>query len=296
MSQARSKPEAAAPGAQKMDLETTAQFLLFEPGLYAIDFAAARSVRTDIGLRLPAIRLEPLPAAHYAGRAFVSFAADGGWLSASNEAAFVLVTGGQAGLILTVYKMAGATPGPEIRIRALNVQGLASPAASAAAVPTPLPAASPEADSGLPLGVLAHVRAVGDIRVAGSAWAGRPGSGQPVEGFSITPAAPLAAEDIEYQAMLGHNWDTPWFGGGQFCGSRGLALPLLGLRVRLTASAADRFELTCWASFVGAGLVGPIAAGALCAAGEAPLEAIRFRVVPRVTPPPGAPATKPRRR
>jgi hypothetical protein len=31
--------------------------------------------------------------------------------------------------------------------------------------------------------------------------------------------------DIEYQAVLGRGWLSPWIEGGKFCGSRGMALP-----------------------------------------------------------------------
>ena len=48
----------------------------------------------------------------------------------------------------------------------------------------------------------------------------------------------IAPEDIEYQAVLGRNWLSPWVEGGKFCGSRGMALPLLGLKVRLKGAAA----------------------------------------------------------
>jgi hypothetical protein len=277
----------------RTELETTAQFLLFEPGLYSIDFTVARSVRSEMGLRLPCIRMEPLPAAHYPGRAFVSFAADGGWLSGSEDPAFVLVVGGQAGVILTVYKLAGGMASPEIRIRSLSIQGPGVPPRT-----TPQASAAPEAPAAeqgpasLPMTVLAHVRAVGDVTSAAGQWAGRPTSNNPVEGFAVTPAGGMTKEDIEYQAVLGHNWNTPWFRGGEYCGSRGLALPLLGFRARLTGQAAEGFELRYWGSFVGGTTIGPVDDGEVCASGEAPLEAVRFAITPR-QPGPDAPEPPP---
>jgi len=270
---------------QTIDLASTAQFLLFEPGLYAVDFNVARSVQSEIGLRLPCIRLEALPAQHYPGRAFVSFAAEGGWLSSREEAAFVLVTGGQAGLVLTVYRLAGSMPAPEIRIRALVVQG--APGGVGGAMVADM---RPGADAnppmggprpGVPLKILAHVRAVGDVTAPLNGWAGTPGGANPIEGFAVTPLSDLSAEDLEYQAVLGHNWNTPWFRGGEFCGSRGLALPLLGFRARLTAAAAERFDLRCWGGFVGGGIIGPVEAGDICTVGDAPLAALRLEISPR---------------
>jgi hypothetical protein len=273
---------------QKVDLASTAQFLLFEPGLYAVDFNAARSVQSEIGLRLPCIRLEPLPASHYPGRAFVSFAAEGGWLSSREEAAFVLVVGGQAGLVLTVYRLEGTMPAPEIRIRAVGVPGAPNgvhpgPSGAMAGGVGRGPGAIGEAAGAtplVPLKVLAHVRAVGDVTAPANGWAGTPGSGHPIEGFAATPGSELMAEDLEYQAVLGHNWNTPWFSGGAFCGSRGLALPLLGFRARLAPAAAEHFVLRYWGGFVGSGVVGPVAGGDLCAIGDAPLEALRLEISP----------------
>ena len=59
------------------------------------------------------------------------------------------------------------------------------------------------------------------------------------KGFAIAPVADGPAEDIEYQAVLGRGWLSPWVEGGQFCGSRGMALPMLGLRVRLRGAGAE---------------------------------------------------------
>lgn len=109
-------------GAGAAGLEVTGQFLAFEPGLYAVDVLPGRSVATDVGLRLPCVRLEPLPASPGAGRAFVSGAAEGGWLS-GGASAFVLVTGGQTRVMLTVYKAAGGMAPPELRIHPLGAAG-----------------------------------------------------------------------------------------------------------------------------------------------------------------------------
>ncbi len=54
----------------------------------------------------------------------------------------------------------------------------------------------------------------------------------------------VAPQDLEYQAVLGRGWLSPWIEGGKFCGSRGMALPLLGLNVRLKGEAAKTHECT----------------------------------------------------
>ena len=86
--------------------------------------------------------------------------------------------------------------------------------------------------------------------------------------------------DIEYQAVLGRGWLSPWIEGGKFCGSRGMALPLLGLKVRLKGGAAKTHECSYSATFVDGSSVGPVPAGETCEAESlAALEA--FQVVIR---------------
>jgi hypothetical protein len=80
---------------------------------------------------------------------------------------------------------------------------------------------------------------------------GEPGSKAWIEGFGLTPAG-IELDDIEYQAVLGRGWLSPWVEGGKFCGSRGMALPLLGIRIRLKGAAADAFDCRYAATFVDA--------------------------------------------
>jgi len=69
---------------------------------------------------------------------------------------------------------------------------------------------------------------------------------------------------------------------GQYCGSRGMALPLLGMRVRLTGEAAEQFEITTSASFVGGTSAGPVGNDETCEADTlAPLEALQIVITPR---------------
>ncbi len=86
-------------------------------------------------------------------------------------------------------------------------------------------------------------------------------------------------------------WDTPWFRPEEFCGSRGMMLPLLGVRIRVTGDAADRTICRYWGSFVGHGERGPFVQGELCAWQNAPIEALRIEFGP-----PEEPKAPPRRR
>jgi hypothetical protein len=61
-----------------------------------------------------------------------------------------------------------------------------------------------------------------------------------------------------------------------------MALPLLGLRVRLTGEAAAAYDLTCEASFVDGTAAGPVGSDETCE-GEnlAPLESILLNLTPK---------------
>jgi hypothetical protein len=95
---------------------------------------------------------------------------------------------------------------------------------------------------------------------------GEVGSKMWIEGFAIAPATAIAMVDVEYQAVLGRGWLSPWVEGGQFCGSRGMALPVLGLRARLRGAAAETHDLSYEATFVDGSEIGPVAAGEACEA------------------------------
>ena len=273
-------------------ISSTAQFLVFDPGLFIVDMAAPQSAGTDMGLRLPAIRLDMTPSVpDRPGRAVVTGAIAEGWMWRTDEPVFVLVTGGRVGMVLTIYRAGTATPAPEIRFRQIRT----SLADAGAAAPQP-PAPSTDAPS-VPLTVMAHVRNTGDVTGPGGRWLGVPGSNAPIEGFAVTAGGDLAPGDLEYQAILGNSWNTPWFSGGEFCGSRGMLLPLLGVRVRLKGEAQARFTCRTIGRFVGRAEPVTGADGEACVAGDAPLEALQVVVVPRdeaVAPPDAAEAPKAR--
>lgn len=275
----------------RADLAATAQYLSFEPGLYAVDFSAARSAPTDVGLHLPCLRLEPIPpSGRQIGRAFVSATSEGGWIWRSIEPTFVLVVGGPAGVVLTIYKASDGMPSPQVRIRYIGAED-AAPRPPGPAVVPPVPlvpvnaAPLPGQPTPVPISQLAHVRGVGDLKTVGTEWTGRPGGNAPIEGFAIMPIGMIGEDSLEYQAVLGNNWNTPWFSAGEFCGSRGLALELLGFRLRLKDSVAAKYDCDYWGSFVGKGIVGPIANGEVCEAEGAPLEAIRIVIALRPAAP-----------
>ena len=134
-------------------------------------------------------------------------------------------------------------------------------------------------------------------------WMGDRGSKRWIEGFGLQPAREVPASDLEYQAVLGRGWLSPWVEGGQFCGSRGMSLPILGLRVRLKGASAQRYSVVVAGTFVDGTQIGPVGESETCEAPSlAALEAFIVglqpkQAAPRPTPMPAAapppPATAP---
>lgn len=195
-----------------------------------------------------------------------------GWLAANGDAALVRINRGPAQILVTIYQSPNASDAaPKLQVRQL-IGGVAAPVET---VPRAVPAAAK-------MDVMAHIQAQGDVGAKFGDWLGQPGDGNWIEGFAIAAPDGVAPADFSYQAVLGRGWLSPWVEAGQYCGSRGMALPLLGLRVRLQRAAAEQFELGCSATFIDGSTAGPVGSDQTCESIKlAPLEAIRITLVAR---------------
>ncbi len=314
---------AAAAGvpAQKLvtELKTSANLMTLDSGLFCI-FNAPGGPLPDAATGLPGVRVSVPPGPAFRPDAVTITAfRDDGWLGGWNGAALVRVTRGPAQILVTIYQAPNTTAEPP-RLQILRLAEAASlpplggrPAAPPVAAAPAQIAAAPAAGLAPPLpapaaaatqdpanakdGVItAHVQGRGDVTVGFGDWMGEPGSKRWVEGFAITPKGAIGPADIEYQAVLGRGWLSPWAEGGQYCGSRGMSLPILGLRMRLRGEAADQFDCFLEASFVDGTRMGPSDDGEPSQAESlAPLESFRIKLVPReAAPAPKAAAAKPK--
>ncbi len=278
------------------ELQVSAHLMTLETGLFCV-FQTPGSTQSDAATGLPGVRITPAPG--IAGRpeaVSVSTFREDGWLNGT--AALVRVTDGSAQILVTIYQNKGMDAAPRLQVLRLSaepdaqtapeVPATASPARSAPAQTGPAQAAPVQA--GAPARstasanpeVMAHVQRMGDVGCRLGDWLGVKGSRQWVEGFGLAPAGGIALEDIEYQAVLGRNWLSPWVEGGKFCGSRGMALPLLGFKVRLKGAAAKTFDCRYTATFVDGSVAGPVGNGeTLEAESLAALEAFQIIVQPR---------------
>jgi hypothetical protein len=256
-------------------LQVTAHLMTLETGLFCV-FQTPGSGPANQLTGLPGVRITPAPG--LAGRpeavSVTTFREDG-WLGGT--AALVRVTDGSAQILVTIYQHKGLDAPPGLQVLRLSGE---PGAAAAPQVPAAAPGAKP-APAVLPE-VMAHVQRTGDVGVKIGEWLGVKGSRQWIEGFGLSPANGIALEDIEYQAVLGRNWLSPWVAGGKFCGSRGMALPLLGIKIRLKGAAARAFDCSYSATFVDGSAVGPVGAGEPCEAESlAALEAFQIVLHPR---------------
>ncbi|MBB2176637.1 hypothetical protein HLH21_11990 [Gluconacetobacter johannae] len=263
------------------DLKVAGHLMTLDAGLYCI-FHTGQDMPAG---GLPGVRISPPPGPAGGAASIVTFDADG-WLGGERNAALVRVPAGPAQVLITIYQDPAAVQGaPKLQVVRLAEDARPAapapkPAAGVAPGPAPQPAPQPPAGPGA-AEMTAHIQRRGDVAAALGEWMGKPGSQAWIEGFALSPAGQVAAEDIEYQAVLGRGWLSPWSSGGQFCGSRGMALPVLGLRVRLKGPAARHFACTVTATFTDGSAVGPVGAGGVAEAESlAPLEAFRIDIAP----------------
>jgi len=113
-------------------------------------------------------------------------------------------------------------------------------------------ASSPAPLSSLaPLSFLAHLANLGDTPFAQGVWAGGPDAPAAIEGIQIV--AEGGGAPVEMQVLVGSRpprW-SEWVGAGQYAGTRGHGLPLVGVRLRLRPEAAT-VEIAAETLFLGA--------------------------------------------
>ena len=267
------------------ELKATAHLMTMEDGLFCV-FNTPGSVPPDAATGLPGVRITAAPGqGGFPGTVGISGFNAEGWLGGDAGAALVRITGGPAQVLVTVYQSAeGGHDAPKLQVIRLSDQPAAAPETEPPAPVQEPPAAQPGAaqpDAGQPIEVAAHIYGRGDVGGRLGDWMGEPGSKRWIEGFGLAPSSGIDSADIEYQAVLGRGWLSPWAEGGQFCGSRGMSLPILGLRVRLRGEAASAHTAVVSATFVDGTQIGPVSDGsAVEAPSLSPLEAFQIMLVP----------------
>jgi LPS sulfotransferase NodH len=125
--------------------------------------------------------------------------------------------------------------------------------------------------------VLAHIRNIGDVTGPCGTWIGQPGSGLWIEGFNIKLRNGMPPGAIKYQAIHDFGRVSPWVDGGDYCGSRGISVPLRGFCIRTNDASAGMLHCEYSAWFQDGETVGPVPAGQPCqSARNAPLESLQI--------------------
>ena len=264
-----------------IELKVSGHLMALDPGVYCV-FNSPGGTAPDAASGLPGVRISPAPApAGFAGVVSLSgFTADG-WIGGADGATLIRVTGAAAQVLVTVYQATdGAYEAPKLQVLRLTDAAPAS-APPQAAAPAP------------PTEVAAHIYGRGDVGGRLGEWMGDRGSKRWIEGFGLAPGGDIPPADIEYQAVLGRGWLSPWAEGGQFCGSRGMSLPILGLRVRLRGPSADTHVASVSATFVDGAAAGPLTGGEACESPSlAALEAFQVTFTRRAVAQKAGPAPK----
>jgi hypothetical protein len=283
MPDANTAPAENKASAQKLitELKVSGHLMTLDTGLFCIVHTPSRALDAAAGLPGVRISLPPGPMSRPEAVSISTFRPDG-WLLGGGDAALVRVINGPAQILVTIYQSPKARDGaPNLQVLRLLEPAQPAPAAARPAEPAAAAGAAPPPQvAARVMEMVAHIQERGDVGAMLGEWLGERGSKKWIEGFGISPMHEITPADIEYQAVLGRGWLSPWVEGGQFCGSRGMALPILGLRLRLRGKAAETHEAFYSATFVDGTAVGPIAAGEACEAESlAAIEA--FQVVIR---------------
>ncbi|MDI2091773.1 hypothetical protein [Commensalibacter oyaizuii] len=271
-----------------IDLNVNGHLMSLDAGLYCIYHAPNQAAADEFGF--PGLRI-CLPPFKQSAHVNVETFEQDGWLGAEKSAALVRVSGGPGLILVTVYQNpANQIPAPKLQVVRLNdapdqpnnlpvstevkQQQDQSLQAQQAAVKQ---SSSAQEDD---ITIFAHVQRMGDVSVKLGDWIGIPDSKTWIEGFGLGVNKYIDPEDIEYQAVLGKGWMSPWYKGNQFCGSRGMALPLCGLRVKLSGEAAKKYRTRLTATFIDGTKLGPVEDDTtLAAESVAPLEALCFELI-----------------
>lgn len=271
-----------------IDLNVNGHLMSLGEGLYCIYHAPGQSPADTFGF--PGLRISLPPFKQSAQVSIETFENDG-WLGAEKSAALIRISGGSGLILVTVYQNPSSQhPAPKLQVVRLNdapelisVDNQQVPAVGVQPQPTaqqqaPVKQTVEKSENNITM--FAHVQGTGDVVVKSGEWVGNPDSKTWIEGFGLNIKKYIQPSDIEYQAVLGKGWMSPWYKGDQFCGSRGMALPLCGLRIKLSEEAAKKYHIRLSATFVDGTKLGPVEDDSILSAESvAPLEAIRFELI-----------------
>ena len=246
-------------------------------GLYILRYASgATSGASPVAIARPAPGSEPFVEV-ISAPGVVS-----GFLSFPGECAIVRAEQSGRLSVKIMRQSAGASMDANFRLE--PVFG-AEKASAPASVSSPSEIMAPAAWTGVApqFKLLAHVSRRGDVEVNAGDWVAGPSAPAAIEGVEIRGMAGSGL-GVEIQPLIATNplrW-LDWVPAGVFAGSRGRALSLAGVRIRLAGEQASRYVIVAEASFLGSAIVSKRGREVelVGAAGGDPLVGLRLEIVP----------------
>jgi len=295
---------------QEEGMSASVQVLPLPAGLYLFSVKAANPTppRAEGELSLPAVHVGLGPGVRSDQVEFIAGPnTHGAWLFAQGDLLVTKVNGSGAALIVTSVRAPGGDV-LSIKVEKLEARAEAfsehTAPAKAPVVKSASAAFSKRArnssakelvksgvnsaadDLVLPVQIGLHVRARGDMNFADVSWAGRVAPGLWIESFAVKPLRILGAQDIEYKGLTGSGFETPWLSDEKMCGTKGMAVPLVGFAVRLKSGTTTAGYDCEYSGYFQSGVtVGPLRNGAPCRSTVAndPLEGIQVRLMKRAS-------------
>ena len=278
MSQSERQTQARASDTRVQELRASAHLMTLETGTFCLVNGSAKAADDTIsGVRVSVTDPDN------PNVTIVSFRPDG-WLTGDGDSALIRIAAGPAQILVTIYQPAGGGAESAPKLRVLRLSEPAPAEGATAAAPPATGTRRPVMVLTEPHDIIAHIQRTGDAGRSFGEWVGTPGSKMAIEGFSLTAPKDLEPGDLTYQAVLGRGWMSPWSESGQFCGSRGMALPILGLRVKLSSAAAKIYDLRYSATFLDGTELKDLASEDACETSTlAALEAMRIELKPKAS-------------
>lgn len=281
------KPVAAKPSSD--GITASIQAITLQPGLYLFSVRAGAPAKTAGigGLRLPALQVSTAPGIPADRVQLIpSQNSNGNWLAAAGDLLVAKVHAPSATVVLTSVRAPGST---ELAVKVERLDGSSAGAEQRAAAATQSAPANViaavavrSASDGLRLQVGTHVRGRGDMNFVEALWAGRIGKGSWIESFSVSPLETLSRQDVEYKGLTASGFESPWLSDGVPCGTRGMAIPLIGFAVRLKAHVGGgAYDCEYSGYFQSGVVVGPLRNGTPCRSTIAndALEGLQVRIL-----------------
>jgi hypothetical protein len=256
--------------------------MLLDRGTYCVFVTAVMPAGPD--QPLPALKVVAAPDS--SSVAIGSLPGDG-WLRHVGDAVLIRIVSQSAKILLTSYddgRIAGAKP-PQIELKRLDrgAQGLLTDQKPSIT------------KSGLSPDVTVHFQRHGDVAGNFGQWLSVGDGDTWIEGIEFSPLPSTDTADIEYQVVLGRGWLSPWVRVGEFCGSRGMGLPVLGFRARVVGPLAEDWRVSYSARCIDGRELAEVEGGMACEAQElVPLSALKINLTHLRSVPVGTPIRKSR--